>query len=249
MLNTQTIIKNLEHHAPTILTIGGVAGFAGSVLTAIIATPKAVEGLVTLDVIEKEPKAKLWEQTKLLFPIYAPSIGLFIMSTACVIGANRVGNYRYAALSTLYFTSQQSAKVFENTVRDYLGEKNYEEVRVKSVTPTTPPPLELANTESVLCFDHFSGRYFTIESVEDIQRAANATNSELMIDMWMPLNSYYTELGIDGIPYGDQIGWSVEEGMIEIVLDATLTPKNRPVVVVSFGHNVPKHAFSGIGGY
>lgn len=247
MINTQTIIRSVENHAPTILTVGGVVGFGGAVITAALSTPKAINRLDS--VVEEEPKAKLWEQTKLLLPVYAPSIGLFIMSTACVIGANRLGNYRYAALSTLYFTSQQSAKVFENTVRDYLGDKGYEEVRVKAVTPTAPPPVELANTESVLCFDHFSGRYLTVNSVEDVQRAANAINSELIIDMWKSLNEFYTELGVDSIPYGDQIGWSVDEGMVEITLDATLTPKNRAVVVISFGHNVPKHAFSGIGGY
>ena len=60
----------------------------------------------------------------------------------------------------------------------------------------------LAGTGEVLCYDMSSGRYFQ-STIEDIKRAENRVNKDLIHFMSASLSMFYEEIGLPPTSYSD----------------------------------------------
>lgn len=223
------LTKAITNNSPTILAALGCFGFISSVLMSAKATPKAMEILETLP--EDSTKA---QKAKAIAPVYAPTVGMILLSTACIVGSNRIFRYRYASLLALYSIGERNLRRWQEAAIEEIGQKRYEKVRERVVEPDKPiPDTVTMDDERVLFYDVYSGRYFRSDSVESVRKAINDLNDLLYSSDFVNLNEFYYEVGLPPVEFGDMSGWNVSDGSIKVTYDAMLI-NDRPVISVSF---------------
>ena len=220
----------VQNQSPAILAALGCVGFISAVVMAAKAAPKA------RDAIEPRSKSTTMEKIKIVAPIYAPTVGMVLLSTGCIIGSNRIHHYRYASLLALYSIGEKSLQKWQSAVLDEVGQNKYDKVRERTVMPEEPLPVNLLIDDSgIACFDVFSGRYFKTDSIETVRRIVNDLNDRLIVGDFVALNELYYELGLDRVEFGDEVGWLLHDHdkTIKVSFDPFMKD-DRPVVSVSF---------------
>ncbi len=223
-------LKNtLTRQSPTILAALGCIGFITSVVMSARATPKAMRAM------EPRSKSTRMEKVKAIAPIYAPTVGMMLLSTACIVGSSRIHRYRYASLLALYSIGEKSLQRWQQSVLDEVGQKKYENVRERVVSPEDPVPTAiLMDEERVLFYDVYSGRYFQTDSVETVRKTVNDLNDLLFQEDFVSLNEFYFEIGLPRVEFGDEAGWNIADGSIQVTYDAFIAQNDKPCISVSF---------------
>jgi len=220
-----------QKNSSTILTIVGSLATIGAVVTTVGATQKAME-VIEEDMTKTEIIRRTWK--------YFIPTGLLIgVSIGCNLTSNHLNLKKLATIGTLYTMSETAFTEYKKKVVETLGKNKEKKVRddidadkVKNTPPKDQHIVITGNGEQ-LCFDSFSGRYFE-STVDKIRTVKNDLGFRLLSEMWISLNEYYIELGLPAIPLGDNIGWDVEKGPIDIEFSAQLTEGGRPCIVSSF---------------
>jgi hypothetical protein len=223
-------LKNtLTNNSPTILAGLGVAGFISAIIMVAKATPKAEKVLKS-----QENAPSLKTKVKLLAPIYAPTAGMVLMSTACIVGSSRIHRYRYASLLALYSIGQQSLERWQSTVLDEVGKKKYEKIRERVTEPESDSPVSIiVDDERTLFYDVFTGRHFHSDSIETVRKVINDLNDTMFEEDFASLNDFYFGVGLDPVQFGDDWGWNIAYGAFQADFDAFLR-NDRPIVSVTF---------------
>lgn len=256
MGNVTTFVKSVRRsaakHSPEILTGIGIAGMITSTVLAVKATPKAMVE------IERERNKRLREPdvvpltkadiVKLTWKFYIPTVISGVTSIACLIGANSVNAKRNAALATAYKLSETALTEYREKVVETIGEKKEQLVRDKVAeervknNPVTNKEVIVTGSGNTLCLDVLSGRYFTSD-METLKRTANDLNKRMLSENYISLNEFYDELGLSHTLIGDQIGWNVDKGMIDLDFSSQIAEDGRPCLVVDY-MIAPKYNFS-----
>lgn len=219
--------KITTKYSPEILIAFGITGLITTTITAVKATPKAIESIENradeLGVTSKE--LPIVEKVKVSWKCYIPSAVLGATSTACIIASNSVSTKRKAALVTAYKLSEAAFADYKDQVVTTIGEKKEEAIRdqvMKKVIDRQPVSnREVIITEkgTTLCFESLSGRYF--RSTRDaIEKAVNEFNAELINNNYLTINDFYDYIGLNGTKTGDNLGWKYHglgrNGLIKI---------------------------------
>lgn len=235
----KTIRSGLAKHSPAILTALGITGMIGTTVLAVKATPKA------LDLIEnkKEELNKddltVVETVKATWKCYVPAAITCATSVACLIGASSVHTKRNAALATAYKLSESALIEYRDKVVETIGEKKEQSVRDAIAkdhvekNPVTNNEVIITDRGYTLCYDELSGRYF-YSDIEKIKKAANELNRRMLNDMYVSLNELYYELGLEGTKLGEQMGWNIDRGLIDLKFSATVSADDRPCIVLDY---------------
>lgn len=219
----------LHDNSPTILAGLGVLGFFGSIVMTAKAAPIAEKRLKKLP-----QNAKLKDKIKLLAPIYAPVAGLSLISTACIIGSNRIHTYRYGSLLALYSIGEKTLQTWQDSTLEEIGKKRFDKVTSRVREPEGEPPASImVDEERVLFYDRFSGRYFRGDSIESVRKVVNDINERMFAEDFASVNDFYYGIGLDRIEYGDDWGWSIANGAFTVEFDAFIR-NERPVVSLTF---------------
>jgi hypothetical protein len=128
-----------------------------------------------------------------------------------------------------------------------VGERKYEEILEKTQAPikSSEPPLVMVTGDRVVCYDSFSKRYFETDSVETLRGVVNDINRQLYTDGFASVNDWYYGIGLENTENGDEYGWNIEMGVLELRLGSGLTKHNRPYVTVGFNTAMtPKHIYN-----
>lgn len=125
----------------------------------------------------------------------------------CLIGASSTNLRRNAALATAYTLSESTLKEYQEKVVETIGEKKEQSIRdsVSKDKMVKNPVREVILTESggnTICYDVLSGRYFKSDR-DKITRVMNELNRQMRDEMYVTLNDFYYELGLDGTKMGD----------------------------------------------
>lgn len=179
------------------------------------------------------------EAIKLTWKTYLPTFAVGAATIACIIGANHISLRRNAALASLYGLTEAAFKEYQTKVVETIGKNKELKVRdeisadrVKNNPPGTNEVI-LTGRGPVLCFDSLSGRYFRSD-IEQIRRVVNDLNRDMLSDMFLTLNELYYALGLAGIALGDQMGWDIDKGMVEINFSTQLTEEGEPCLVLNY---------------
>lgn len=233
--------NKVSKHSPEILTAVGIAGMVTTTILAVKATPKA------LQLIEEEKAETPVEKVKVAWKPYIPAATTGIFSVACLIGASSVNARRNAALATAYKLSETALTEYRDKVVEVVGEKKEKTIRDEVAkdrvekNPTKKTDVIITGKGNTVCMDYLSGRYFTTD-IDKIRKAENAINRKIINNMYASLNEFYSELGLDGTPMGEELGWKLDDGKIEIELSAILDENDEPVVVMDY-QVAPKHDY------
>lgn len=234
-------------HSPEILTGMGIAGMVTTAVLAVKATPKALDLIRDREDELEVEKLPVGEIVKTTWKCYIPAVSTCILSAACIIGASSVHTKRNAAIAAAYKLSEKALIEYKDAVIETIGEKKELEVRDKMAEkhiekdPVSKTEVIITDKGTSLCYDSISGRYFKSD-IETIKRAENVINKQLLSDMYVSLNDFYDELGLDYTKVGRELGWSVDDGLIDIHFSSQLADDGTPCLVVEYS-TPPKYKF------
>lgn len=242
----------VSKHSPEILTGIGIAGMITTTILAVKATPKALD-LIAAAEDEKfdnghgEALTKL-EVVKAAWKPYIPAAIACVTSATCLIGASSVHSKRNAALATAYNLSATALSEYKEKVIETIGEKKERTIRDKVAEervknePVNPSAIIVSGNGNTRCFDTITKRRF-ISDIEAIKKIVNELNRRMINgDDYVSLNDFYYELGLDGSSIGDELGWNVSDGLIELDFSAQLDKDGVPCIVIDYTVT-PKRGF------
>lgn len=232
------VINSTKRHSPEIMTGLGIAGMITTTILAVKATPKALR-LIELQEQEERRDLTKTEIVKAAWKPYIPAAITGAASTACLIGANSVNAKRNAALTAAYELSRSALSDYKSAVVETIGEKKAKDVseRVAQEHVTANPPVEqnviLTEKGNTLCYDAISGRYFR-SAKDKLEKAENVMNRRLIQENYLSLNEFYYEVGLPCVKIGNELGWNIHDGEIDLDFSATLTDDGEPCLVMDY---------------
>lgn len=238
----------VSRRSPEILMGIGIAGMITTTVLAVRATPKAID-LINHEKEERdEEKLPPLDVVKTCWKCYIPTVVTGVASTACLIGSHSVSARRMAALTAAYQISETALTEYRDKVVETIGEKKEKTIREKidkdhiDQNPVSDNEVIVTENGNTLCYDSFTGRYFRSD-IDKIKKAVNELNRRMTYDIYVSLNEFYDELDLSHTVVGDDIGWNLDGGLIEVDFSSQLTEESEPCLVISF-HRRPKYDFS-----
>ena len=229
----------ITKHSPEVLTGIGIAGMITTTIMAVRATPKALilieERKEEIDVDKLTPI----ELIKTTWTCYIPAAITGGLSVICLIGANSVNARRNAALATANTLSESALKEYQEKVIETIGEKKEQTVRDAIAkdridkNPVSSREVIITEKGNTLCYDSISGRYFKSD-IDKIKKAENELNRRMRDEMYISLNEFYYEIGLNPIGIGDDLGWNIDRGYIELNFSSQLTDDGTPCLVIDY---------------
>lgn len=242
----------LSKHSPEILTGLGIAGMITTTILAVKATPKALELIEDkkeeLDIYPTDDLTPM-ETVKATWKCYIPAAVTGAVSTACLIGASSVNAKRNAALATAYNLTATAFSEFKNATIETVGEKKEQLIRNKvaeervAKEPVNQSAIIVSGNGTTRCFDTITKQRF-VSDIESIKRIVNELNRKMVNgEDYISLNEFYYELGLESVAIGDELGWNVTRGLIEIDFSAQLDSDGIPCIVLDYAV-APKRGYN-----
>lgn len=208
------IKRELQDHAPELLTGLGIAGM---IVTAIFVGKSTLKCNEILTDKDKTTVQKIKE----VAPYYIPAIISGVGSAICVVGSMSVQNKRNAALAAAASFAEMTLREYRNKVVEVIGEKKEQKIRDEIAkdrmeqNPPNPAILQIMDDGKMLCCDMSTNTYFRA-SKADIDNLENELNFKLRDEMYVSLYDYYYGLGIGNTTLGN-LEWKLENGPIKFV--------------------------------
>lgn len=236
---TKNARASLAKNSPAILTGIGIAGMIGTTVMAVKATPKALRCIERKKDEQHTDKLPVIEVIKATWKCYVPAAITGVGSAACLIRANSVSTRRNAALLTAYNLSKTALSEYKEKVVETFGEKK-EKTIIDAIAkdkvekdPVTNHEVIVTEKGSTLCYDSLFGRYFTSD-IDTIKKAENNLNRIIVSNMYASLNEFYCEIGLSRVEIGDSVGWTIDDGQIEIDFSSQIASDGRPCIVIHY---------------
>lgn len=236
MVPIKQIAKNLggviSKNSPQILTGLGCAGVVTTAILAVKATPRAIQ------LLEESEALNGLGKVKLTWKCYIPAGIVGVTSIACIIGANTISTKRNAALAALYSLSEAAFREYQGKVVETIGKTKDRQIRDEVAkdkvlaNPVGNHEVIFTGKGDVLCLDALTGRYFKSD-IEKIRQSVNELNRDLLSEMWLSLNDLYYALDLPNTVLGDEMGWDIDRGLIELDYSSQLDEHGTPVLVIS----------------
>jgi hypothetical protein len=238
----------VKKHSPEILAVVGVAGVVVSTVMACKATLKVDEVLNEHNenmakikshevndqyTEEDQKKDKLIQYTHTVVnmtKLYAPAVGLSILSVGCLLGSNEIYRRRNAALMAAYAAIDKGFKEYRQRVVDRFGKEVDQQLRFGTQpgevekTVTDDKGKEKKTKEKVDVVTNAGSdyvRYFTRSNpywendkfyVEMFLNQRQAYfNDQLAVKKVLTLNDVYDQLGFHKTKAGMVVGWRYDE--------------------------------------
>ena len=162
--------------------------------------------------------------------------------------ASAVGAYGAIDFAIKNNSAENLSKVFSEkkteglkSVKEYLGGDDFKkaafgEKKERGVrdaiakdkidkNPVSNSEVYITKKGDTLCYDTISGRYFKSD-IDKIKKIENELNRRLISEMYISLNEFYYELGLQCTKTGNDLGWNVGEGLIDIRFSAQISEDN-----------------------
>lgn len=240
----------IAKQSPIILAGTAIVG-VGS--TAYLATKAGVRANELIKEAEFEKKASQGEDARLTlaekvetsWKVYIPTVISGGLTIGAIVASSAISQKRQAALASLYALSETALKEYQDKIEQKYGAKDaqkvLDEINGDRVKNTSLPPWDVDSLPQgdCLCFDKFTGRYFS-SSVQKIQYAvAEITKMIYGGDMCASLNEFYGILDnkqLSQCTIGDDVGWNIDSPP-EVYFTSCLTSDMRPCLVLDWANS------------
>lgn len=238
--------RRVDKYSPEILTGIGIAGMITTTVLAVRATPKA---LVLMDKAENEKNDELTkvEMVKAAWKPYLPVVITGALSTTCLIGSVRIGARRTAAIATAYKLSETALSEYREKVVEAIGEKKEKAIKDKIAeeklekNPVSKSSVILTG-DKTLFFDGSAGGYFESD-IETVKRAVNEVNRQMVYDQYVSLNEFYDKIGRPHTELGDELGWNLDYGLVDVDFSSMIADNGKPCIVITY-NVAPRYDYS-----
>lgn len=242
-------------HSPELLIAFGILGMTSAVCMAIKDTPKA------LRLIEEERERREEESedgvveplskkdvVKITWKCFIPTAVIWGTSLLCLVGGSSQHMRRNAALATAYALSETAMREYRGKVIEQIGEKKEREVR-DAVAKDDLQKCAVINQTIIHTgdgntkfLDSLSGRFFMSDRAK-IDSAVNDLNRRMRSEMYISLNDFYSEIGLEPIDIGEMVGWNIDRGYIDLDISYHPHPINgEPCSVIKY-ELAPEHDY------
>lgn len=195
-----------------------LAGLAiGSEMAAIYCTAK--EAPIAQERLKMLPEdATRWDKIKAAGKVYLPAAGFMLVSVGSIVGGTIVGNNRLKMADGLLSLSNATIAGYQKKLVDAVGKdkaQTIEDEIAQKLMEEQPPAVKkiyATGNGDQLIYDPLSGRYFTSD-LNKVIVAANKLNKRIISEMWISVNEWYEELGLESIGLGDTSGWNVDNNI------------------------------------
>lgn len=235
MSSKQGLVKQagnaLKKASPTILSCLGAIGVVATAVLAVKATPKAME-LVKSDSRKNhdgDPNAATKvEVVKSCWKCYIPAAVTGAATITCIFGANILNRRQQASLTSAYALVSRSYSDYKRKVKELYGQETHDRI-IKELAAEkvdkdhiilssggfygSDLDFEGATEETRLFYDRISDRYFE-STIGKVLQAEYHLNRNLTLRGNVSLNEFYSFLGIETIPEGDDVGWFIDDDEI-----------------------------------
>ena len=243
-MNTKDFIKTVKaatkKNASAILVGVGIAGMISSTVLAVKATPKVMEVCKQVERDKTDGVPTKTEYVKATWKYYIPSVAVASVSIVCIVGANTLHMKRNAALMAVYTVTDTAFKDYASKTLEVVGEKKEAAIRdaiAKDRVDSNPvPPTTIMVPKrpgTSLCMDSITGQYF-YSDMESIRRAMNSFNRDMLGEEFLSLNEWLTELGVNRVAIGDELGWRVDHGLLDIHFSSQVASNGDPCLVLEY---------------
>lgn len=246
-LNVSKLCKDakvmVSKRSPEILTGLGIAGMISTTVLAVRATPKALDLIARAEDKKFDNghgnKLTVSEKMKVAWKPYIPAAITGIASISCIVGASSVHAKRNAAIAAAYNLSQTALTEYKEKVVETIGEKKEQAIKDKIAKdkikkdPVSKSEVIVTGKGNTLCYDAFNSRYF-YSDIDQIKRAINELNRIMLNQMYVSLNDFYDELNLKHSGNGDELGWKLDDGFIEVDFSSQLSDDGRPCLVIEY---------------
>lgn len=248
-MNKQTALRlwkefqaGAKKNSPAILTGIGIAGMIFTTITAVKATPKALQ-LVDEREIKDGKRLTKKEIVQTTWKCYVPSAVTGVCSVACIIGASSINAKRNAALAAAYAISMQDLSDYKKKTLEVIGEKKeaqiYDEIAKEKVKEAhlDAQPVPNVAVGKVPCYEYLTKRTF-VSDMETIRSKFNDINERLREENWITVNEFLAELGLDEADesIGEPLGWDIDHGYLKPRF-SSIVVNGVPYLVI--GHENP----------
>lgn len=232
--------KELSKHSPEIMLGIGVVCFVTAAITAVAGTTKAIPRIEEKKREMKVSKLPVKEVVKDCWKCYVPTITLILAGSACVLGGQTVNTRRNAALAAACSVTERAYSELKSEVTERMGTKAVKEMREAAIAKRSEGNKEDKNivimtgeNQKVLCYDMLYGKYFH-STMEDIRRAMNDINYEMVTSEYASLNDFYEKIGTDTINVGEMVGWNIgRTGLMDIIFDGMIID-GKPAITIEY---------------
>lgn len=229
------ISKAAITHSPTILTTIGVIG---TISTAVLATRAAFRAARIIHE-EKERHGELEPKymVEVTYKEFVPPVVTGLVTISAIVGANRVGSRRTAAIAAAFATTDRAFSEYRSKILDRVGEKKERAYRDEIVQDQVARDEAITKevivlSGEVLCLDRYSGRYFSSD-METIKAAQNKVNYAVNNYFYASLTDFYNGLGIRPTSQSDDVGWNADK-LLELEFSSAIADDGRPCLAFEF---------------
>ena len=235
----KTVGGHISKNKSNICRGTGIALCIAATGSAIWATVKAMKKVNGEDLTKAEKFKAVWYY-------YIPAVTTEAFGIAFIIGASKLDEKQHAALAAAYSLTTTAFKEYKEKVIETLGEKKEESIRDEvirdKVDRTSSTEVYVTSNGDTLFYEPISDSLF-MSNVNAVRKAVNNFNRDMLSENNKSFNELAYEFGLNGLKdVGDKIGWSVEDGYIDIRFVGHVTEDERACLALEF--NIPpKYGF------
>jgi hypothetical protein len=215
-----------QKHSPALLFGLGVAGVIGTTVLACKATLKLEETLDKHDVHLAQAETKqeqayvLGNTTGKVIKLYAPAVGLGVISVAALTGSHVILTRRNTALTAAYVAVDRAFREYRERVIDEVGADKERDIRYKvgelEIHDTQKGEVRKIRTvkgdlsQYARVFDDVSSKEWNRDPETNlffIKCQQNHLNDKLQAKGHVLLNDAYDALGLSRTSAGCVVGW------------------------------------------
>lgn len=255
-VNVKPLIRSAQRWAlensPSILT---VVGTIGAISTAVLATragfssarliseandPPRMQGEDVEYLTQKECVELVWKE-------FIPPVVVGAITLAAIIGANRIGTRRAAALAAAYTISEKMAEEYRQKVVEHMGAQKEEFVRsdvAKDRIQRAGGETLILGDGDIIFYDSWSDRAF-VSSRSRVEDAVNQVNYQINQTWAVSLTEFYELLGLKRIEVSDDFGWNTDE-LLSVYYTSCLLDNGKPACEIRY-NTMPFQKFNKIG--
>lgn len=240
----KTVQSVITANSPVLLVGATITGVVATGFLAAKAGYKA-RGIVDAAQAERGPEAEpltTKEKAELTWLCYAAPAITGASTIASCMGVHLIHTKRHAALAGLYAITAGKLDDYKDMAEEALGTKKQQEFQDRMAQKAVDgAPFDNRQVMTTggheLCFDTWTSRYF-MSSMSEIADVVNKCNELLIDDGELDLNTFYERLGLDGVPWGLDFGWSrAKTNKIAVNYGNVTAPDGRPAIAISFRHD------------
>ena len=249
-----------DKNAPLLLMLAGIGGLAATVVSAVKATPLAIDKMddeiakryengeieyedLPMSVNKSDMEFRFDELgtkqiVKSCWKCYVPTVILGALSISSFVGSYKVNTARLTAMTAMYeFTANAYDRYRRNVAKvspktDAKATKAARDERAKEIPESKFDGLPEGKE---VCIDLFTGNVF-YSTREDVLVAVNKIKDKFLAgEMFVSLNEFYDEVDADHVGVGDDVGWSPDTDL-DIQFDSILR-NGKPCLTIGYFAN------------